>query len=78
MPRGILDEETRRRVSSAGGKASIANMTPQQLSAGGKAGAAVVHSAAGIARRLAAKWPTLTPEEQAEVRRILRKAGIRR
>lgn len=76
MPRGQLDEETRRRVSSAGGKASIANRTPEQLSAGGKAGSAVTHSAPSLARRLAAKWPALSEEERSKVRRTLAAAGI--
>lgn len=51
-------------------------MTPQQRSNAGKAGSAVLHSAATLAKRLAAKWPELGADEQAEVRRILAEAGM--
>jgi hypothetical protein len=41
-----------------------------------RSGAAAVNSAAGLARRLARRWPELGRTERDEVRAILREGGV--
>lgn len=69
-----MPAETRRRVTSAGGKARAATRTPAEQAAAGRRSAAALHSVPGLAKRLAARWPTATEEERAVARAIL--AGL--
>lgn len=66
-----MSADKRRRVTSAGGKARGASMTAEERSKLGKAGATAIHSVPGLAKRLAAKWPTASDEERAVARAIL-------
>lgn len=66
-----MSPEKRRAVTSAGGRARTAALTPEQAAELGRNGAAAVNSAVGLARRIVKAWPTLTRAERAEVRAIL-------
>jgi hypothetical protein len=67
-----MDPETRRVVASAGGRARIDALSPEQATVLGRAGAARANAPASLARRIAKAWPALSAEERAEVRAILR------
>jgi len=67
-----MPPETRRAVASAGGRARVDALTPEQATELGRAGAARANAPAALARRIARRWPELTREERAEVRAILR------
>jgi hypothetical protein len=71
MPRGQMPDETRARVTSAGGLARAATMTEAEHQALGRAGAAAIHSGLGIARRLVKKWADLDEAERAAVLAVL-------
>jgi hypothetical protein len=66
-----MSPEDRQAVTSAGGRARVEALTPDERAELGRAGAAAVNSAAGLARRIVKAWPELTRAERAEVRAIL-------
>lgn len=66
-----MSPEDRQAVTSAGGRARVAALTPEQRAELGRAGAARTNSAAGLARRIVKAWPSLNRAERAEVRAIL-------
>jgi len=71
-----LDPDTRRRVTAAGGHGRAASLTAQERAASASTAAKAAHSPAALARRVARAWPELSRAERAEVRAILREAGI--
>ena len=73
-----MDPETRERVTSAGGKARAAKLTPEQRSESARRAVASVNSPAGRARSIVRAWPSLSRAERAEVREILASGGVLR
>lgn len=67
-----MSAETRRTVTSAGGRGRAAALTPTERTASARTAANAAHAPANLARRIAKRWPELTQAERAEVRAILR------
>ena len=71
-----MPADTRTRVAAAGGRARGSSMTDAERTMLGRAGAAAIHSPAGLARRLVGKWKTASETQRAEVLAILEEAAI--
>jgi len=71
-----LDPDTRRRVTAAGGHGRAASLTEEERTASASTAARAAHRPAALARRIAKAWRETDRAERAEVREILRKAGI--
>ncbi len=70
------DPRVRIDVARLGGKARVAKGDPEELQRTRRSAAAATNSAPSLARRLVRLWPTLSRSERAEIRAILREAGV--
>lgn len=66
----------RREAQSEGARNRWSETDPAEALAARQRAAAAVNSPAGLARRIAKRWPDLDNDERAEVRAILAEAGV--
>lgn len=66
-----MSTDTRKAVTSAGGRGRAAAMTAQERAASARQAGRAGHSPAALARRIVKAWPDLTDTERAEVLGIL-------
>lgn len=66
-----MSPETRKAVTSAGGRRRAEALSASQRATIAAQGARAVNSPAGLARRIVKAWPVLSEDERAEVRAIL-------
>lgn len=66
-----MSPETRKAVTSAGGRGRAEALSASERAAIASQGARAANSPVGLARRIVKAWPGLNEEERVEVREIL-------